>query len=253
MYYWKLQDAVEELRKRRENLRLREEVNEFLRECPIQEDQEELNGFLARHVVSARLEDEEFESRCLEAGLRPINLEYASDRFCTNNPSKMRLVRLRIFEGYGKNGGPRLRTVFVVDRAEKLNGQPLYQIKTKWGEFLSDFHHRAREVVGLKGGIIEVSEWLRGFGRARDYYRYLLTACVTRGILFEAFDSPGFPDLDVFNREVVIPAWQWVMNRFGCSPLIVRHPLTSSPEEEERILNWYPSGVLDAIPEEYRI
>ena len=246
--YWEIEKAVEELKiRQRQNEELIMKVNKFLGKCcsiPLG-----FNGFLVRHVASARLEDLELEKRCEMMGLRPIFLEYSEDKFLTTNPSKIRLVRMIVFEGYGRKC-PRLQRVYLVNRKELdvLNNLPISQIKTYWEESLVKFHHQTREIVGLKGEIIEISEWLKGIGPAREYYKYLLAACVIRGILFESFESPGFPNLDVFKNQVVLPAWNWVKTNFGYAPLIVRHPDTSSIEEEEMILNWYPSAVLKAIP-----
>lgn len=252
--YWKLDKAREELTRRQRDWGLIGAVDKYLGDCPIPcPIPAGTYGFLTRHIASARLEDLEFERRCQEAGLKPVFLEYLKDQFVSNNPSKTRLVRLFILDGYGKNGGPRIwRFDLLEDRnLGGINGIPLYLIKTKWGESLVQFHHRAREIVGLKERVVDISAWLKSIGRARQYYRYLLAACVVRGILFESFESPGFPDLDVFTQSIVLPAWKWVTSEFGHSPLIVRHPETCSPEDEQRILNWYPSGVLGAIPKEF--
>ena len=243
--YWELTEAREELIARQRNIHLVNRVNEFLGNCPIPTG---CQGFLARHIASARLEDVQFEERCQQVGLKPVYLTYHRDIFVSNNPSKVRLVQLFIFNGYGRKSGPRIRKINLYRDIKKINRISFSQIETKWGELLIQFHHRTRRMVGLKGEIIDLSEWLQSIGQARQYYKYLLAAYVTKGILFESFESPGFPDLDIFTQTIVLPGWRWVKAKFGCLPLIVRHPEGADPEEEKRILNWYPSVVLEAIP-----
>jgi len=247
--YWSLEVAVQELHERQKGRGFREEkkkqIEEFLGNCPIPFGP---YGFLARHIASARIEDVEFENRCRDAGLIPLTLEYPFDTFVTNNPSKMRLLRVTVFEGRGKKGGPRLSPIYLVSRKRlsNLHGLPLSEIKIQWGERLVQFHHRTRNVVGLRGQIVDISDWLKSIGRAKEYYKYFLAAFTIRGILFESFESPGFPTLERFTNTVVLPAWQWVKSEFGLEPLIVRHP-DCSPEEEEAILNWYPKEILPAF------
>lgn len=253
MYYWELKEAVEELRRRQEDSRILQEERRILGDdCPIPVGP---YGFLTRHIASAREEDVQFNRRCQEIGLEPVWLEYSKDIFVTRNPSKVRLLRLQILIGYGKKGGPHLWRYDLIDRRnlDRVNGVPMDLIETKWGESLVRFHHRTRKMVGLPGRVINISVWLKSIGRAKEYYKYFFAALVRRGILFESFQSAGFKDLDAFNQAVVIPAWEWTVAEFnGCAPLIVRHPVVSSPEEEERVLNWYPKEVAEAIPPEYR-
>jgi hypothetical protein len=245
--YLSLFEAIEELERRQRNVALVEKVNNFLGNCPIPNGK--MYGFLGRHIASARLEDLQFEKRCKEVGLDPLFLEYTEDIFYSINPSKTRLVRLYIFNGYGKRGGPNISRIDLLGtrNLNRFNGLPLSQIKTMYGESLISFHHRTRDFVGLKGNILDLSLWLKSIGPAKVYYTYYFAACITRGILFESFESFGFPDLEKFKQEVVIPAWNEVLKNFGVAPLIVYHPDVSSPEEETRILNWYPKEILQAL------
>jgi hypothetical protein len=247
--YWSLEEAIKELRSRQVNRDLVRETEQYLKDtCPIPFG---LNGFLARHIASARLEDLQFVERCKGFNLEPVFLEYPEDIFVTNNPSKMRLIKITVLEGNGRRGGPKLKVVYVVDRyrIDSFNKWPLSKIETFWGESLVLFHHRTRKLTELKKSlVINISPWLKSIGSAQEYYPYLFLAAAIRGILFESFESPGFQTLDNFYEEVVSPAYEWVKEKFGIEPLIVYHPECSSPAEEHQILNWYPATILPAFP-----
>lgn len=249
MRYFEPAIAVEELEKRQKDEELVKRINHFLEQfeilCPIPFGK---NAFLARHIASARLEDFLFKERCSSLGLNPVFLEYSEDVFVTNNPSKLRLVRIIINNGNGRKGGPRLETIYLVKphHLNGLNNKPISYIKTYWGESLIEFHHRSRIALGLEGTIVNVSSWLKSIGPAIRYYKYFFAACAVKGVLFESFLSHGFPTLDRFNEEVVIPAYRFVLNEFGVEPLIILHP-NCSPEEEIKTLNWYPKEIKDLI------
>ena len=251
--YWDLDKAVKELHRRQNDEKLMRKLNDFLGWdlCPIPQRQ---SGILARHVPTARFEDIFFVRKCKEKELSITFPIYPKDEFCADNPSKLRLVKILVYEGRGRNGGPRLKKIYIVNPGEisRLNGLLISEIKTSWGESLVDFHYRTRKVVGIGGEVIDISSWLKSIGPAREYYKYFLAACSIRGILFESFESPGFPHLDVFKRRVVIPAWEFVIKKFGVQPLIVYHPSETSSLREEEINWWYPSEILKAIPKEYQ-
>lgn len=249
--YWQLEDAVKALKIRQGDLELLKKVNEFVGDCPIPEGH---HGFLVRHVATARIEDLEFEKRCREAGLLPVVLTFNDDIFVSNNPSKTRLVQLRICEkGNTKDEESQIQRIDLLGIRDlsRIQKTPISQIRTAWGEPLIEFHLRTRALVGLSGQVIDFSVWLKSIGRAKEYYKYLLAACLTRGILFESFESPGFPNLDIFKSSVVLPALREINERFDVQPLIVKHPDTNSAKEEKKILNWYPSVIRQAIPKEF--
>lgn len=248
-FYWNLEEAIRELELRQLNNDLVCKVNEKINGCPIPFG---FNGFLVRHVATSREEDVLFVKRCKEFGLKPIFPTYIQDPFVSNNPSKVRIIRLYLNFGSGRKGGPRLKRVDLVNNMGLINGIPLCKIKTKWEEPLCVFHSRARSFVGLQEEVIDISDWLKSIGSARVYYKYLFVAFLVRGILFESFESPGFCDLDIFFREVVVPAWNRVKEEFDYYPLIVKHPDTKDPEEEKRILNWYPNDIMEVIPKKFR-
>ncbi len=246
-YYWGLEEAKQELQRRQRDDKLREKAESILKDCPLPEGQ---YGFLARHVASARFEDVQFQTRCRESGLKAIWLEFSEDKFVTVNPSKMRLIKIRVYCGKGKRGGDKLISGYLVDprKLNFLNGVPMNRIYCKNGEPLTKVHREMRNSLGLNNGnVLDISKWLKSIGPAKQYYPKFFMALTHRGILFESFESPGFPTLDKFNEEVVIPAIEETIEKLGVEPLIVYHPTCISSEEEAKILNYYPKEVLSYL------
>jgi hypothetical protein len=246
--YWKLEEAIKELKIRKKDKRLGKKVKEFLNQTPIVMREDEVIGFLARHIASGRLEDIQFEERCKKHGIIPVNLEYLQDLFIPENPSKRRLVELYIFKGYGKKGGRKVEKISLVNNIESIKKKKLIEItiKTQNGEiFLYEFHHHLRKYLGLKGEIVDISHWLKEKGgKAEKYYPFLMAFGLKDAIIFESFDTPCFPDLDLFKKNVVLPAIEFIVKEFGEMPLIVYHPEVA-PDEEEFVTNYYSAKVVD--------
>ena len=243
--YWDLDDAIEEL-KRRQNVA--EEIEStynfsWLPKLP----QGKFYGFLARHIATACLEELQFFKRCSKSGLVPLWLEYLDDMFCTNNPDKIRLIKLRVFLGRGRKGGIKEKVIRIVDYYHCI-GSSIKKLTTYWGEPLYEFHHRVLKYLLGSVQIIDNSEWYKSLGgRAINYYESYLALSIAHGVLFESFEISGFPGLEQFKCAVVLPAYRRLMERWKLHPLIVYHPW---PREEEFLyLNYYPPEILRFIPE----
>jgi hypothetical protein len=241
--YWNLDEAKRELARRQRECRdLASGIDEILGDnCPIPAGN---FGFIPRQIATCRYEDLLFAQRCRAGGLRPIWLEYGEDAFCSSNPSKMRLVRMRLFGGVGKKGGAKMRVLRLLGNPAEWEGKPLGEIRLDSGENLREFHHRLRRNIGWNDSALDTSAWLKekGESRAEKFYRIFFLVFVSRGILFESFESPGFPDLLRFRKKIVEPAWEWVSENF-LPPLIVLHP--GGPDSrEKKLLNWYPARAL---------
>lgn len=242
--YYQLEEAIRELEKRQKNDNLKKRVDDLLGNCPILEGK---TGVILRQVATCRYEDILFKNLCLGHGLKPFWMEYYQDLFCAANPAKSRLIKLKFFNGVGKKKGIRLGSLKLVDNIQSWEGKPLCEVKTIMNNNLVDFHHSMRHYMGWNWESVDASKWVKNFagGSAEEYYRILLLAFVTRSILFESFESPGFYELERFKKKIVIPAWRWVSEEFA-KPLIVLHP-GKSQKQEERMLNWYPGMLMDYV------
>jgi len=245
MRYWDLEEAIKELKSRQKGGIAGELEKAY--DFPLS-DRGKLYGFLGRHIASPRLEELQFFKRCVRSCLQPLWLEYLDDKFCTTNPSKVRLIKLRILLGKGKRGGIKEKVVRVVDQDYCIPpSSSMRDLKTVWGENLYRFHHQLLHHILGPVRILDISDWLRSWGRAYSYYEPYLALAIAHGILFESFESPGFQDLGRFKNNVVLPAYRRLVERWGVEPLIVYHPVP--PEREEFYLNYYPSQVLKFFPE----
>jgi hypothetical protein len=240
--YWYLDEAVQEL-ERRQSIGITRELEEAYNFFWLPKGK--LYGFLGRHIASCRLEELQFFKRCVRSGLQPLWLEYLDDHFCTNNPSKIRLVKLRILLGRGKRGGVREKIVRAVDLSRASTS--IRELRTWWGEHLYEFHHRVLNCILGAVQIVDMSHWFKQWGRASSYYEPYLALAIAHGVLFESFESPGFPDLERFKKNVVIPSYNRLVQRWGVEPIIVYHPVP--PEMEAMYLNYYPPEILRFIPE----
>lgn len=232
MVYYEPEVAVKELMNRFNDLSLKKEVSIFLGHLP-QDFPLYPFAALARPIASARREDFHFFDVAQRLNLPAVWLEYQEDRFSASNIDKIGLCKTYVFRGWGRNGGPKLDRCDVVRNLDLCLGKKMKEIVTDKGESLVDFHHRihAHAFSNGDGHYLDLSLWLKHWGKADNYYRPYLTLFICYGILFEEFDDEVSAD---FRENIFLPAWQNVCRIFGVAPLIVRLPWDQS-------LGWYPA------------
>jgi hypothetical protein len=180
------------------------------------------HAVLFRQVATPNFELERFVGLALSAGLSPLVLEFHRDKFVTRNTLKYSLARMGFYGGIGRNGGPRVRYLAVVD-LPTADGLELQQTATTWGQSLIEFHHELLTERPLFGGLelYDGSEWFAEHGpTAHQYYTALLALFVEHAILFESFLLT--PTEQQFTTEVVLPAFEAVQALHGQHPLICR-------------------------------
>ncbi len=239
--YIGIEDAAKEIRQRQGDVRFVAEAERLLQDggprCPIPMGS---HAFLARNLASARLEDILFARRAAALGLAPVWLTYENDVFHAGNGDKLSLVRLVFSHGVGRNGGAKQYShAQVVEHLDCCAKRRIGDLTTSWDEGLGSFHLRLRNVAGLSSHrIVDLGDWLRAAGPAREYYRKFFLACAVRGVLFESFDAPWHPALACFKTEVAEPAFAWVTERLA-RPLIVLHP--DLPDDLDAMTETYPA------------
>lgn len=177
---------------------------------------------LTRNVATPNFEVERFVWLAAACGLSPVVLEFHRDKFVSSNALKYSLARMSFYGGTGRNGGPRVRCLPVID-IQAADGLALDQVTTSSGQSLIAFHH---ELLTLRPSLdalefCDGSGWFAGHGpTARHYYTALLALFVEHAILFESFLNTGSEGQ--FTSEVVIPAFEAAHALHNRKPLICR-------------------------------
>lgn len=236
--YYTPEEAKHELMKRRRDPLLLKAVLDVVGELPRGFAENEPCSVLSRHVATAKMEDVEFVSEMTRIGVTPSWIEYPHDLFTSANPDKNTLWKLFVFKGYSKKGNERSERYCIIPDPCAWERKRICDLVTPWGENLVAFHHRLRHLVfpqHVAGNIMNASCWFeRHGGRASLYYKAYLSLFVAHGILCEDFEE--FPDqpsnYPEFRKNVFLPSLEWVFERFGIGPIIVRLPW-------RKHLDWY--------------
>lgn len=227
-------EAKEEIWKRWNDHALRQEVEAFLGEVPL-DMQKEPRAVLFRQLMTPNYECTQFLDSARALQLKPLGWEYLEDIFLTINKDKAYLGKMR-FRSQPINGnGIRHRRVIRLNENEK---RKFTEIKTLWGENFVDFHHRilTQRITGLQ--LFDASQWYASKGgKAKEYYEYFMALFICHGILFENFITDERER--EFSLSVVEPSIDKIENRFGIKPLIIQLSL-----ENERC---YPADMEDEV------
>lgn len=201
---------------------------------------------LSRYVTTPNYEVLRFLKLATSYGLTPILIECPSDKFVGNNASKRALAKMGFYNGCGRKGGRKIEWMKVIDFNTSA-GKPFSDIVTAWGESFSAFHRRLffSEFPDFPPAFIfNISDWYFEMGGSpRLYYEPLFSIFLSNGILFETylFDSAEAS----FTREIVLPAFCAVKERFGIRPLIT--PLDPEGQEGDEFWTLYPAHLKKQI------
>lgn len=175
-------------------------------------------------------------------GRKPLIWETPQDWFTPDrNLTKRALAKVPICLGGDRQGGWRLRHVKVAPLWQP--GQPrIADVACFDGTPLTDFHRRLiRELIGPD--VLSRAIDARAFDRAerpRALYERAFAIFTCFGVLAESFAADGAER--GFVEDVVLPAFEATVRRFGTRPLIVR----LLPMGTEADLYWdsYPAEAL---------
>jgi len=234
--YTPLNEAMEELKRRREDKKLGETISELLHgDIPSILEGPSIKAVLFRQLVTPNYEVRRF-FHLVEGlnGLEPLFWEYYEDKFTSNNEWKHSLGKMKFFVRVGKKKEGRTEHVTIVDFA-KYDGKKISQVKTLWGQSLVRFHHEFFENVYQPWSdfFFDSSEWFWRNGVSADkYYTPFFRLFVRDAILFENFM------LDVkelsFTKDIFLPAFIQVFRETGHKPLVV----ALEPTEIEEDVFW---------------
>lgn len=220
--YTHLDEAWEELTRRRQDKDLERRVNEILGNdipLPFSTDPK---AVLFRHVLTPNYETRRFVSLLDGFGkIDPLFWEYHKDKYTPNNELKRTIGRLFFYHGKGKKGGMKLDSLNVLD-FNTANGKPISSLQTSWGQDFVQFHHDffADCFRPMPGTTFDASDWFQNHGGSSgNYYKSFMALFIRHGILFE---NMMLDDSEVeFARDVFLPAFLEIFNELGVKPLIV--------------------------------
>ncbi|MCG3143382.1 MAG: hypothetical protein HONDAALG_00723 [Gammaproteobacteria bacterium] len=180
-------------------------------------------AILFRQVATPNHEMHLAMSLARQFDLNLIIWEYHADQFVSLNHCKRALGRMGFFSGIGRNGGRRMDYLNIVD-FPRVDGQPLGEVRTLWGQPLADFHHELLSEdfpESARTGLFDATAWLeRHGGRARHYYKAFTMLLIRHAILLETFEMSG-KELQ-FTEEIFIPAMRDIISAFEVKPLVAR-------------------------------
>ena len=242
-------EAVEELKRRQRDPELKKKVEEYLKGDIPEYFKDGPVLYLARHIVTPNFETLRFIQLMDHMGLKTVVTQDSKGLFVTQNHVKKALAKLPILRRHiqkGKKLHEHYENLTIVNFNE-ADGKKFSDIKTVWGEKLTDFHNRLfSELLTRKIESPDDAEWIDRHHRDNllVHYKHLLSLFVVHGIFFENYDLNDAHELE-FIRTVLKPACSFVKERFGYQPIIVQIFHTSF--ESYHFWISYPKKVLDIV------
>lgn len=252
VYFESIEEAIKELKRRKEDKELQKTIQEFFREIGIPKQfQDDPPLVMFRQVATPNIETSRFIMIADGLDMKPIVLEYHQDKFTSNNIWKRYLAKLAFYEGIGKKGGAKIFYKNIID-FNTYDGERLIDINTLWGENLINFHHRLffENYKHIDSeNFFEASEWFRLGGlNASDYYYQFLALFISNGILLENFalDNEEYH----FTKNVFLPNFKKITDYFGIKPIIVALSPTDIEDAEfwscqnHKTKDWFEHNVI---------
>lgn len=239
-FYTPLEEAKKEVWRRWKDRELKQKVEKFWNGDVPEFLKDKPKAYLARHINTPDKEFFRFLELARKIGLQPVCPELLSDKFLAKNSDKYYLGKLFFYNGKGKNGGDKISTLRIID-FNNSEGKRISDLKTIWGENLVDFHHTILKAAfpEMEGKNPNMSVWFsRKKKTLNDFYRYFLSFFLCHAILLESFVTQGEKTL---LSESVLPQFNWLQDKFGVKPLIVR--LLPENRESQQIWCCHPEFV----------
>ena len=245
--YTPLEEAIRELELRKFNPHLRDYVCDNIPAGIPEIFAGKKNAIFARHIATPNFEFRKFLKTADKlAGFNRTILTMHEDKFTPgNNGTKYHLGKI-VFNNVQIQNEP--RSTMAVD-FNKYAGKKISEVKTIWGEYLTDFHSQLLDysLLNTKHQInqFEGSEWLsRSGGKAKDYYPRFLMLFLQNGILFENFLLKEKGE-STFTKDVFLPAFIKIIKDTGRKPLIVSFlPIET---EGDNFWNFYPAEYFEFV------
>jgi hypothetical protein len=237
-FYTPLEEAILEIKKRREDPILMKKVREYLNgDIPAHFDREQPILYMARHIATPNYEAMRFVELGKPYGLPLVIGQDTKGKFVSHNDLKKALGKLPVTKGISRRQDEITENFTVVD-FDCAQGKPFCEVTTRHGKNLVDFHNNFfQHIYPTEVEIVDESDWIDRNHRddLKEQYKKMLSLTIAHGIMFESFVENEKPVLETAVR----PAFDEVFSHFGIKPLIVEH---IEPDlEVTRDWNGYPS------------
>ena len=226
--------AIKELKQRDKDKNLRLQVEGYLNNDIPPYFRNEQIGYLARHVATPNFETIHFLNICKQQNLPAFIGQDSGDIFVSHNDLKRALGKLAIHAS-DRQDDPIFTYNTVVD-FYTMQGKYFRDVKTHWGESLIEFHNNLfSHFYDTPINIFDDASWVdrNHRGDLLQHYKKFLSLLVVHGVMFEYYLKNDLRELK-FVREILIPAFIYVEEKFGHRPLIV-----SLVGEGEENSDWY--------------
>lgn len=232
-FYTPLEEAKEEIKRRWNDKDLRKKVEEFLGDVP-GVFQEELQAILFRNIATPDFEFQHAQNLAKKLDIKPLYLEYLSDKFCTRSLDKLYLGKMAFFHCRDKNGGCVVSKRKLFD-LKKNDGLLFDKVVTDSGKNIIDFHHDLFNPLYPNVNVYDISRWIKKKGRnALENYPFFIALFLCHGVLLETYNMRSSEERK-FAEKIVIPSFNKIFKMFGIKPLIVQ--LFNDKEVSD--LYWY--------------
>jgi hypothetical protein len=223
--------------------RIGEEFSPLFKEGPI--------GIMGRNIGTPDGEFYRFLKLNKMIGTHPVILEYTEDKFVAKNISKYSIANLPCRTGNPHDSFNGVKHVKIIN-FKNTEGKKLSSLKTLWNESLVDFHHRMlfSSFPEMKDRILDMSEWFKKNKSPINYYKLVFSIAISQAVYFEDFFS--FDEESDFVKNIVIPAFIEVKDKFNITPILVRISETDDEYRNQSNEMFYSQEILNLIEQKLK-
>jgi hypothetical protein len=237
-------EAVSLIKERRKDRSLIDRVIKSLKEeVPSHFQKSEPIFYLSRYIATPNFEFLRAKDIAANYKLDLVVGEDLKSTFVGSNELKRKLGKLTVVTGKNSNGHETFENFTIVDFSQ-VQGKNICDNQTLQGLSLCEFHHQLlKHFDDSSTKYVDESAWVDANYREDILLQYeqMLTLLCVHGIMLESYP----PEEHDFLENVVYPAFQSVIKKTNCKPLIVEH--ISDEEEYEKDWNAYPTECYEFI------
>jgi hypothetical protein len=168
-------------------------------------------AFLPTHIASGSTIDFAFAGEARRRGLLPVWTPFSEDTFQSiNQRKKMFLTEINKFGDVTKLANP-----------NKWDGKKISEIVLDSGENLVEYHLEKWNKITGKKAVVDMSDWLKFFGNASEYYYHDEILNTFFGVKFWPSNLPLYKkgEKEKLVNNIMRPAKEKVFEEFGLEPI----------------------------------